>query len=160
MKIGVISDTHIPEASPSIPVEVFRAFSDVDMILHAGDILDMIVIDELSGLAEVRVVRGNMDHYGRTRSLPEVVTVEVAGFRIGLTHGRGRPKGLHERIANSFSGVDCIIFGHSHQPFNKMLGDVLMFNPGSPTDRRFAPYRSYGILELGDTITGRIIRIN
>jgi putative phosphoesterase len=160
MKIGVISDTHIPDAAVSLPSEIFRAFSDVDMILHAGDILEMAVIEELSELAEVRAVRGNMDHYSRAYGLPEAATIEVAGFHIGLTHGGGGPAGLARRVREQFDNVDCIVFGHSHRPSSEMLGDVLMFNPGSPTDRRFAPYRSYGILEVGDTITGRIIRID
>lgn len=160
MKIGVLSDTHIPDASASLPREVFQAFDGVDLILHAGDILDMVVIDELSEIAEVRAVRGNMDHYGRTHALSESDIVEVGGFRIGLTHGRGAPAGLAERVLAQFENVDCIVFGHSHRAFSGKIGDVLMFNPGSPTDRRFAPFRSFGVLDLGEAVTGRIIRLD
>ena len=159
MKIGVIADTHIPEASTRLPTEIFRAFEKLDLILHAGDILDTTVLEELSQLAEVRAVRGNMDYFSRTYALPETLIVEVGPLRIGLIHGVGPSYHLAERMLRRFKGVNCVVFGHSHQPHNEMLGDVLMFNPGSPTDRRYAPYLSYGILEVDDRIRGRIVTI-
>lgn len=160
MKIGVISDTHIPEAALQLPPEIFRAFEGADLILHAGDILDMAVIEELGQLAQVRAVRGNMDYFSRVHGLPEMLIVEVGNFRIGLTHGSGPRFQLAERVRRQFANVHCIVFGHSHQPQNEMLGDVLMFNPGSPTDLKYAPYRSYGILEVDETIHGRIITLS
>ena len=159
MRIGVISDTHIPEASAQLPAEIFRAFEKADIILHAGDILDTAVLDELSQLAEVRAVRGNMDYFSRTYFLPEMLVIEAGQFRIGIIHGSGPPYRLPERVLRQFAGVNCVIFGHSHQPYNEMLGGVLMFNPGSPTDRRYAPYLSYGILEVDDRIRGRIVTL-
>jgi hypothetical protein len=159
MKIGVISDTHIPEASLQLPSDIFRAFEDSDLILHAGDILDMTLIEELSQLAEVRAVRGNLDFFARACSLPETLVIEIGGFRIGLIHGTGAPHRLAERVLRRFEDVDCVVFGHSHRPHNEILGGVLTFNPGSPTDRRYAPCLSYGILELDETIRGRIVTL-
>jgi hypothetical protein len=159
MKIGVISDTHIPEAAAQLPAEIFRAFEKFDLILHAGDILDTAVLEELAQLAEVRAVRGNMDYFSRTHSLPEMLIVEAGAFRIGVIHGSGPPYRLPERMLKQFNGVHCVVFGHSHQPYNETLGGVLMFNPGSPTDRRYAPYLSYGVLEVGDKIRGRIVTL-
>jgi putative phosphoesterase len=83
--------------------------------------------------------------------------LEVNHFKIGLTHGDGAPQGIVERVKHHFTDVDAIIFGHSHQPLNEQRDGILFFNPGSPTDRIFAPYTSIGILEVNDTITGRII---
>jgi hypothetical protein len=159
MKIGVISDTHIPEAATQLPAELFRAFEDADLILHAGDILDMTVIEELSQLAEVRAVRGNMDYFNRAHLLPEMLIIPAGKFRIGLIHGSGPPFRLPERILKQFAGMDCIVFGHTHHPHNEILDGVLMFNPGTPTDRRHASCLSYGILEVAETIRGKIITI-
>jgi len=160
MKIGIISDTHIPEAAPDLPIGLFRGLEGAELILHAGDILDCSVLDELASIAPVRAVRGNMDHYPRSHELEEKIVVEAVGYRIGLIHGRGSPGGLEHRVMKEFHGVHCIVFGHSHLPFNEVIDEVLLFNPGTPTDRRYAPYRSYGVLEIGDGITGRIFRLD
>ncbi len=160
MKIGVVSDTHIPESVPDLPAELMHGFEGVDIILHAGDILDCAVLDELAAIAPVRAVRGNMDNFPRSYELPEKLVVEAEKFRIGLIHGHGAPNGLERRIAKEFDDVHCIVFGHTHRPFNEVIDGVLLFNPGTPTDRRFAPYRSFGILDVADRITGRIIRLD
>jgi len=160
MKIGVVSDTHIPESATDLPSELLQGFEGVDLILHGGDILDCSVLDELETIAPVHAVRGNMDHFPRSYGLPEKLVVEAEKFRIGLIHGHGAPDGLERRVIKEFDDVHCIVFGHAHRPFNEVIDGVLLFNPGTPTDRRFAPYRSFGILDVADRITGRIIRLD
>jgi putative phosphoesterase len=86
--------------------------------------------------------------------------VEAEGRSIGLIHGWGSPDGLPERVLESFDpSVEVIVFGHSHRSYCQRNGKVLLFNPGSATDRRFAPYRSVGILHLENKISGEIIKL-
>ncbi len=158
-KIGVISDTHIPAAAGALPCAVAARFKGVDLILHAGDLVRLSVIDELELIAPVKAVQGNMDvTIGGVHPLKRIVEVEDA--RIGLIHGWGAPYDLHMRVRAEFEDVDCIVFGHSHQPFKEYFNGVLMFNPGSPTDRRFAPYNSIGMLTVdGGAVSAEIIEI-
>lgn len=159
--VGVLSDTHIPHAAKVLPAEVIEAFAEVDAILHAGDITDYAVITQLESLAEVSAVYGNMDP-AETRTRVEARRViELGGVRIGLTHGQGAPAGLPDRVAQQFDGVEVVVFGHSHRALNERRGRVLLFNPGSATDTHFAPFRSYGILQIsrGD-VQGRIVPLS
>lgn len=158
MLVGCVSDTHLAAGKP-VPARVIEALRGADAILHAGDILDVSVLEQLSEVAETIAVRGNMDRGPTAASLPEKRVLEKGGFRIGLIHGWGSPVGLASRVAASFEGdaCDCIVFGHSHRPMNEMRGGVLMFNPGSPTDRMFARGNSVGMLELTDVIRGMIV---
>ena len=155
--LGILSDTHLLDRP--VPGQVIEALSGADMILHAGDILDMSVIEQLSGIAETHAVRGNMDHGDAARLLPESRVLEVGGFRIGLTHGNGPPHGMPGRVRGMFDHVDCIVFGHTHQPLIEKSGGVLFFNPGSPTDRMFAKASTVGLLEVTDRLTPRIVHL-
>ena len=160
MKIGVISDTHVPRAAERLPGGLLRGLAGVDLILHAGDILEPSVLDELRAIAPVEAVRGNMDNHPALRDLPVRRVIVAAGRSIGLTHGSGAPQGLAARVLRMFEGVDCVVFGHSHAAFNETINGVLLFNPGTPTDRRFSSSHTYGIIEIADTITGRIIDLD
>ncbi|MFH2139123.1 MAG: metallophosphoesterase family protein [Candidatus Omnitrophota bacterium] len=160
MKIGVISDTHIPMACDYLPESVGEAFKDVDMILHAGDIVTMKVIDQLKQInSNIEVVSGNMDAPDVQARFPDKKIITAGKFKIGLIHGWGDPATLPERVLDEFKKVDIIVFGHSHIPYNKEKKGVLLFNPGSPTDMIHAPYNSVGILELANSKKGTIIRI-
>ncbi len=157
MKIGVVSDTH----SHHLPQQMLDDFKDVDLILHAGDICSLKVLDVFQKIKEVKAVFGNMDESEIRSALPRRQIIKIEGFMIGLFHGQGPPRRLIERIKEEFKNekVDAIVFGHSHNPLNKMIDQVLYFNPGSPNDTIFAPYRSYGILETNDKLTGKIIKL-
>ena len=160
MKILVMSDTHIPKAAQDLPPQVYEAIKDVDMIFHAGDFADKEIFEKLAGLKETKAVCGNMDSLGLRSMLNDKEVVRVGKFRIGLIHGHGAPSELLDTVRNEFGKVDAIIFGHSHRPLNIVRDGVLFFNPGSPTDKVFAEYNSYGILEITDTkIEGRIIKL-
>lgn len=145
-----------------MPAEVFEIFRGVDLILHAGDLVVFSALEMLETIAPVKGVCGNMDIFRNEGLLPDRRVVTAEQCRIGLTHGRGTPAGLPERVLKSFDddNVNAAVFGHSHQAANERRGGVLLFNPGSPTDNRFAPFRSLGILTVdGDNISGEIIRI-
>ena len=163
MRIGVISDTHIPDQAQEIPSEILDAFKHVDMVIHCGDILSLEVLETLKkSCPQVKAVWGNMDPYEVRGKLPEKEIIEVEGQRIGVMHGFGHPKGLTELLANAFKDdkVDLIAFGHSHNPVNIKVGGVIYFNPGSATDKVFADYNSYGIIEIEEgKINAAIVRI-
>ena len=160
-KIGVISDTHIPHAAKALPPEVERHFRGVDLILHAGDLERLHIIDDLELIAPVKAVCGNMDIERDPNLAPEKRIVEVEDCRIGLFHGWGSSNGLVLRVRREFDdSMQCIVFGHSHSPFNETVSGTLMFNPGSATNRRSASHRSIGILTVeGKNIKGEIIRL-
>lgn len=161
-KIGVISDTHIPERAEKIPEKIFDLFKDVDLILHAGDLCEMTVLKDLEKITKVIAVHGNMDE-STCGELPEAVLIEIDNLKIGLTHSYGAPFGIWKRALEMFDeieDIDCIIFGHSHRALNEVHDDILFFNPGSPTDRIFSPIRSAGILTIKDgKIKGEIVKV-
>jgi hypothetical protein len=162
IRIGVLSDTHFQDPGTGFAFLhdlLDGCFRGVDAILHAGDIVNPEVLLAFAGRT-VHAVRGNMDP--PVRGIPVRKVVEAGGFRIGLIHGWGSPEKLEERILREFQGecLDCLVYGHSHQPVCHQRDGILFFNPGSPTDRRRAPYHSVGILQVSDRIEGRIIRVN
>ena len=159
VRIGVISDTHIPKAARDLPERIYAEFRNVDAILHAGDLVVTDVLRKLQNIAPTHAVCGNMDMPDVRGELPEKDIIKMKGFKIGLIHGYGPPSRLVESVAREFKRVDVIVFGHSHSPFSEKIKNTLFFNPGSPTDKIFAAYNSFGILEIGDEITGRIIRL-
>ena len=160
MKIGVFSDTHLKSAK-GLPRKALDLLSSVDAIIHAGDYQDISVVETLTDLKDFYGVSGNMDS-GRIRAvLPEKRVVELNGFKIGITHGWGAPTGIELRVKNFFpeDDLNAIVFGHSHTPCNKVINNILFFNPGSPTDKRHADHRTMGILTLDKTISGEIITL-
>ncbi|MCE5214430.1 MAG: metallophosphoesterase [Methanobacterium sp.] len=160
MLIGVISDTHIPERANKIPDTVFELFKEVDLILHAGDLVSVDVRKQLENLAPTRCVQGNMDYYYGT-NLPKNDIINVEGIKIGLNHGEVYPRGDTQQlkyIAQEL-GVDVLITGHTHWAFMKELNDIVLLNPGSPTVPRMSD-PTVMILELKDnTMESRIIKI-
>lgn len=162
MKIGVVSDTHIEDLGGGLVF--FDAlcrgpFAEVDHILHAGDIVHPDLVHCFTS-KPMTAVRGNCDE--PAAGLPVQRVVELGGCRIGMVHGQGGPDGIVAYVLDCFSGeeVDVIVFGHSHEPLCRQQGGTLLFNPGSATDRRYAPFHSVGILELGDVPTGQIVNLD
>ena len=150
VRIGVISDTHIRHFS-QLPQQLVRVLGTVELIVHAGDIITMDVIRGLETLAPVQGVYGNMDLPEVRVDLPQQKLIELAGKKIGIVHGSGGPAGLESRVMQLFPGADAVIFGHSHIATNVTINGVLLFNPGRADD-------SYGLLEVGGTISGKIVR--
>lgn len=146
--IGVLSDTHIPKRGKELPKEVIEGFQGVDLILHAGDIADESVLLELEKIAPVFAVHGNVDPPELREKLPLKRIIEYKQFRIGLIHGYGDKGTTLGRVMEAFEGeeLNAIVFGHSHQPYNERLNGMLIFNPGSPLDKRYEVFYSYGLL--------------
>ena len=161
--IGVLSDTHIPSRSDSVPHEVLSAFENVDAIIHAGDITTMNVIDTLSKIAPLHAVQGNMDEPEIKHKLPIKRIVEIGGKRIGVTHGAGSPFNIHKRVIKSFADdhVDCIVFGHTHKAEKFYKNNMLILNPGSVTDKIFSKTQSFAMIFINDdsSINAEILNI-
>jgi hypothetical protein len=174
MKIGVISDTHLtggenrggwrkllergPNNLEGLIHRLEPIFADVEMVVHAGDINSQSVLDELAKFGPVEAVQGNTDRTVLT-SLPTQKVLELGGFNIGVIHGWGASEDIQKRIRERFKQVDAIIYGHTHEPFNRVIDGLFFFNPGSPTDNFFAPYKSVGVLKISQTIEGEIIKL-
>ncbi|MCL6478303.1 MAG: metallophosphatase family protein [Peptococcaceae bacterium] len=161
MKIAVISDTHFREKENRLPPEVEKILREIGFIVHCGDFEDYFAYEKMKELGRLTAVCGNMDNPRIREILPAKLVFEAAGYKIGVTHGDGPPVGIEDRVAAQFSEkVDVILFGHSHRPQNQVRNGVLFFNPGSPTDKRFAPFNSYGIIELaGNQVRGEIFKL-
>jgi len=159
MKIGVVSDTH----SQEVPKQVLDAFQKVDFIIHAGDFCSVRDLEVFTKIKDVKAVYGNMDDPGIRKILPRRQIIECDSYKVGIYHGEGSSKRLLDVVQKEFENedVDVVVFGHSHHPYNELLHGVLYFNPGSPNDNMFAPYCSYGILEIeGDHLSGKIIKVS
>jgi putative phosphoesterase len=151
MRIAVLADTHVNKLE-YLPKKITVALSTVDLIIHAGDFTDVQLLEELRQLGEVKAVQGNMDSGEIKTVLPVKEIVEIGNKRIGITHGSGSPWGIEERVRKVFESdqIDIIVYGHSHQPQNEVINDILFFNPGKATD-------SFGILTIGVEAQGEII---
>jgi hypothetical protein len=159
MKVGVLSDTHIPTGVPALPEAVSTIFRGVDLIIHAGDIVQLSVLDHLRAIAPVEAVSGNMDDEEVQLRLPAKKILQLGRFKVGLIHGKYKIDRQREMIRHEFDDVDLIIYGHSHAPFWGKMDGVLFLNPGSPTDKRYAPYNSVALLDVNDELAAEIIRI-
>lgn len=178
MRIGIISDTHIPEACEHLPVAVFEAFKGVDLVMHAGDVYVNRVLDELARVAPVIAALGNGDEGldghrhkldtadGRVQSAH---LLEIEGIRIGLAHALPTPDETSEQVfANAmerhFGGpVDVLVMGHSHLEAIVRFGNTLVVNPGSATlPRNLVDVPgTVAILEIGPDrlVTAEIVRL-
>jgi len=151
MRIAVLADTHADKLE-YLPKKMVDALSTVDLIIHAGDFTDIQLLKELKQLRDVRAVQGNMDSRELKAALPVKEVVEIENKRIGITHGSGAPWGIEERVRKVFESdrIDVIVYGHSHRSRNKVINDILFFNPGKATD-------SFGIITIDGEAKGEII---
>jgi uncharacterized protein len=154
MKIVVLSDTHMPKKALNLPDMLIRDLKNAEYIIHAGDWQTVELYDELKRYAEVIGVTGNVDSPELHRFLNCKEVFNTGDFKIGIVHGHGKGKTTEKRAVNAFltEKVDCIIFGHSHIPVVKEDRGMILFNPGSPTDKRRQRDFSYGILTVGEKI--------
>ena len=177
MRIGLISDTHIPEACEHLPAPVFEAFAGVDLVMHAGDIYVNRVLDELAQIAPVMAALGNGDEGldGHRFKLDPDARVRVAhlleveGVRVGLAHALPTPDETSDEVFERamhrhFGGiVDVVVMGHSHLEGITRFGSTLVVNPGSATlPRNLVDVPgTVAILEIavGGRVTAEIIRL-
>ena len=145
VSVVFISDTHVPKRARDLPVPLWTAIEAADVVVHAGDWVDVALLDELERRARRLVgVYGNNDHGVLRERLPEVARVELEGVRFAVVHETGDAAGRERRCAERFPDVDVLVFGHSHIPWDTVAPSGLrLLNPGSPTDRRRQPHGTY-----------------
>jgi putative phosphoesterase len=152
MKVGVVSDTHLPRFGDRLPAGLCRGLDEerVELILHLGDFTGPKIPRLLEALAPLEAVAGNNDPPALVRRFGRRKIVTLGGVRIGLVHGDGTHGTTMSRSLRSFEedAVDVICFGHSHQPVCERRGEIWLVNPGSPTDKRTQTRYSYAVLEI------------
>ena len=148
-RVGVISDTHIPEYK-ALPETLWQHFAGVELIIHAGDLSQLAVLNELETIAPVVAVQGNIEEEEVIRALPIKRELLVGGLRIGVVHILGNAQNRAKTARQEFPTARCVIFGHSHIPYNQEHDGQLLFNPGSANDRRRQPTCSLGLLTIDD----------
>jgi len=133
--VGLISDTHVPVRAREVPKKVFEVFEKVDYIIHAGDLVDLSVIDTLEQIAPVLAVYGNMDGPEIRGRLPKINSLKVFDWKIGVIHDPGTLFGMGKmrEIARQ-NGFHVLVYGHTHHANIKWEGEILFINPGSPTN--------------------------
>ncbi len=153
-RLGLVADTHRSSRNPkALPRQLLTGLEGCDLILHAGDINAPWVIDVLCRIAPVLAVHGNNDEPQLMSSLPSEIILEAGDYQLGLTHGDvGRNNAMMNALERMGSDADIIVFGHSHMPVVETTGGKLLVNPGSPTQRRKAPSRSFAIMDIGNEI--------
>ena len=150
MRVVVLADTHIRAGrSRALPTQVWDAIEDCQLVLHAGDVVDATLLDAMTERGWPPItVHGNND--AALPDLPDRLEFDIEGVRIAMIHETGATKGRPARVRRWFPNADVVVFGHSHDPCNEWHDGQLLFNPGSPTERRRQPHHSFGVLELDD----------
>jgi putative phosphoesterase len=143
-KLLLLADTHVPKRARTLADQVWRAVDGADVVFHAGDWVTIDLLHELESRTRVIGVWGNNDGGELRERLPEIARETVDGIRFGVVHETGPSTGREARCDATFSGLDVLVFGHSHIPWDTItpLG-MRLLNPGSPTDRRRQPHRTY-----------------
>ncbi|GAA4467880.1 metallophosphoesterase family protein [Phytohabitans houttuyneae] len=145
MRLVVTSDTHLPKRARDLPPQLWAAVDAADVVVHAGDWVSVDALDALQARAARLIgVYGNNDGPALRARLPEVAHAELDGLRMAVVHETGPSAGREGRCAARFPGVDVLVFGHSHIPWDTVApGGLRLLNPGSPTDRRREPYATF-----------------
>ncbi|MGH9090993.1 MAG: metallophosphoesterase family protein [Acidimicrobiales bacterium] len=149
MHVAVLADTHLRSADLGrLPEPVVRAVARADVLVHAGDVVAPGALRAMGALAPVHAVLGNNDHE-LAGTLPEALVLELGGVEVAVVHDAGRREGRAARLRRRFPTAAVVVFGHSHVPVDEVgLDGQILFNPGSATQRRAQPRRTFGVLEL------------
>lgn len=158
----VTSDTHLTLGA-RLPDALLQLADRADHVVHAGDFVTLDVLRTLEALAPVTAVHGNVCDGEVASTLPERAEVDVDGVRFGIVHDPGAAAGRHERLAGWFPAAGVIVYGHTHMPELTRLADgPLIVNPGSPVQRRRAPWHSACWLELdgGRVVSSDLVQLD
>lgn len=144
-RLLIIADTHVPKRARTLPDQLWAEVERADVVVHAGDWVDVALLDELEERSRRLLgCYGNNDHGVLRERLPEVATAELGGVRMAVVHETGAATGRERRCAERFPEADVLVFGHSHIPWDSTADTGLrLLNPGSPTDRRRQPHCTY-----------------
>lgn len=145
MRLVLTADTHLPKRAHDLPPQLWSAIDAADAVIHAGDWVDVAALDALEARARRLIgVVGNNDGPALRARLPEVARIELGGVLFAVVHETGQAIGREKRCDARFPGVDVLVFGHSHIPWDSVSpAGMRLLNPGSPTDRRRQPYATF-----------------
>ncbi len=135
MRIGVISDTH-----DVLRQEVIEVLQSCELILHAGDVCKLEILEKLKSLAPTVLVRGNNDKE-LSSSIPKIIRGEVETIKYIMVHDK-------KDIPSNTDGINLVVFGHSHKYYEELLQGVYYLNPGSCGKKRFSLPITMAILEV------------
>jgi putative phosphoesterase len=157
--ILLLADTHLPKRAKALPPAVWAAVESVDVVFHAGDWVDVAVLNELEARASRVVgVYGNNDGTELRARLPEVARTEIESVRFAMIHETGASVGREKRMDAAFPDTDVLVFGHSHIPWDTVAhSGMRLLNPGSPTDRRRQPVHTMMTVTVD---AGRLTNVN
>ena len=153
-----MADTHVPKRARDLPPELWAAVDEADVVVHAGDWVDISLLEALESRAQRLVAcYGNNDGPALRARLPEIGHIRLGGIRIGVVHETGQSVGREARCATNFPDFDVLVFGHSHIPWDTVApGGLRLLNPGSPTDRRRQPFATYMTTSVEDGQLGAV----
>ncbi|WP_241387312.1 metallophosphoesterase family protein [Rhodococcus sp. CH91] len=156
MELLLLADTHVPARARDLPPRVWEEVERADVVVHAGDWVDVALLDALEERSRRLVACwGNNDGPLLRDRLPEVARVTLGGVRLAVVHETGASAGRDRRMAAACPDTDVLVFGHSHIPWDSTApGGLRLLNPGSPTDRRRQPHCTY----MTATIEGGTLR--
>lgn len=159
VRLLLTTDTHLPKRARELAPELLAELSRADVVFHAGDWVDSATLDLFEARSRRLVaVYGNNDGPDLRARLPEVARVELDGVRFAVVHETGPARGREDRCAARFPDTDVLVFGHSHIPWDTTApGGPRLLNPGSPTDRRRMPHRTYMTAELAGGRLGDVV---
>lgn len=146
----LLADTHLPKRAKDLPAQVWDEVDRADVVVHAGDWVDVALLDQLEARsARLVACYGNNDGPALRARLPEVARAEVDGLRLAVVHETGGKEGRERRCSVAYPDVDVLVFGHSHIPWDTTTETGLrLLNPGSPTDRRRQPSCTYMTMQV------------
>jgi putative phosphoesterase len=163
LRLLIVSDTHVPKSVRALPQQLLRAVDEADVVIHAGDWVDLATLELLEARSERLIgVYGNNDGPGLRERLPEIARAELGGLRFAVVHETGPATGREERCARDFPGTDVLVFGHSHIPWDTTaVNGLRLLNPGSPTDRRRQPDCTYltAVIDAGALTDAELVRL-
>jgi putative phosphoesterase len=162
VRIGIISDTHLPRGTRRIPNACLEQLRGCELVIHAGDFVSEEALEQVEAIGPpLAAVHGNVDPQAVRRRLPERRVVDAGGVRIGVVHDAGSARGRLERLRSRFPDADAAVFGHSHMPLHEERDGFQIFNPGSPTDRRRSPHHTMGLAHVeGRTVGFELIDLD
>jgi putative phosphoesterase len=148
----LLADTHIPARAKRLPDAVLRAVDAADIVVHAGDWIDVATLDLLESRARTLVgVAGNNDGPELHARLPEIARLTIEGLAVAVIHETGPSTRREQRMDAAFPDTDLLVFGHSHIPWDTVSpAGMRLLNPGSPTDRRRQPVCTMMTVEIDE----------
>ncbi len=143
-RVAVLGDTHLPRRARDLPASAWEAIGAADMVIHTGDVTEQPLLDRIAALRPLHAVRGNND--AALAHLPDALLLDIDGVAVGVVHDADPSRQRRNRLRTRWPEARVVVFGHSHITLCDDDGELLLLNPGSPTDRRRMPGFTMAVL--------------